>query len=151
LTACLSLTLPRGYSDIKHHLESWANKFEEFRDRNVWIVGVPEVYWGVAARPGDEFPADYYQLMVSNGFLIGRPESPFLKEVHEIQNGDLDRKSRDLMAHPPPNRGRCCLDDPQGYPFRWTEVMGEVAAHVAQKYYMHFRRSLTMPSLSDYI
>jgi hypothetical protein len=117
----------------------------------VWMVGVPEILGGVAVMPGVIYPPDYHELMISNGFMIARRNNAFLDEVHRMQNQDLDLRATQLQSNPPPDSGRCCQDDPKGYPIRWAELLGELMAMVGQKYYTHFRRVILSPHLNDYI
>lgn len=139
-----------GYSDIKHMVEPWRDYFNEFKDPNVWIVGVPEMPGGVEVRPGINYPPDYYKSMISNGFMIARPNNRLLQEVHDIQDEILDKHSQALKENPSP-QPRCCYGPPKGYPLRWPELMGENMALVAGKYIGHLSRKMAMPSLSDYL
>jgi hypothetical protein len=142
-----------GYTDVKNMGESWVPFFKEFDDPNVWMVGVPEIKGGVAWMPGPKWPGDdYYKKMISNCFMISRPNNQLLKEVHEMQNDILNKKVDDLIAHPPPDPGRCCQGiDPKGYPIRWAELLGELMAFVGQKYYMHFSRVMKFPAIGNYV
>ena len=145
----------RAYSDIKHHRESWVKYFDEFNNPDTWIVGVPELYWGVAWGPPEEsgpWPGgEPYKKLISNGFWIARPDNPILAEVHQLQDKTLERKKEDLKAYPPPIKTRCCLSDPQGYPIRWVELLGEKMSFVGLKYHTHIARVMQMPHLDDYI
>jgi hypothetical protein len=148
-----------AYSDIKHHKESWRKYWAEFRDPEVWMVGVPEIRGAFGVKPGVTYPPDYHEKMISNGFMIARGRNKFLEEVHRLQNEDLDTRLPQLIEHPSPDSGRCCpinaegypIRDPEGYPIRWAELMGELMAFVGQDYYQHFKRIIVMPHLHDYI
>ena len=149
------LIFSSAYSDIKHHKESWGKYFTQFHNPNTWIVGIPEIPGGVAWGPLDEsgpWPGnDCYQKLISNGFWIARPDNPMLAEVHQLQHKTLDRKKEDLKAHPPPIKTRCCQSDPQGYPIRWAELLGEKMSIVGLKYHTHLARVIAWPHLTDYI
>ena len=140
-----------AYSDIKHQVESWRKHFVEFKDPEVWMVGVPEILGGVAGHVGATYPPNYHELVISNGFMISRPRNKYLEEVHKLQNEDLDVRLPELKAHPSPDSGRCCQSNAQGYPIRWAELLGELMHWVAQDYYKHFKRVIKMPHLNDYI
>lgn len=139
-----------GYTDIKPMVEPWDVYFQEFNDPNVWMVGVPETPNGVAHRPNQPFPADYYKSMISNGFMIARRGNRLLQEVYEMQRQIMDFHAKALEEHPAPEP-RCCLQPRDGYPLRWAELMGENMAIVAGKYIGHLARKMKMPDLSDYL
>jgi hypothetical protein len=130
-------------------VESWGKYYEEFHDSNTWIVGVPEIKDGVAVRPGVEYPSEYYKSMISNGFMIARPNNRLLREVHDIQHAILDKHAQALEGHPA-LEPRCCQQPKGGYPLRWPELMGEIMALVAGKYVGHLSPTMKLPSLSDY-
>lgn len=140
-----------AYSDIKHQVESWRKYFVLFENPEVWMVGVPEFPGGEAFLPDKEYPKNYYKILMSNCFMISRPMNEYLEEVHRLQNEDLDVRLPELKLHPSPDAGRCCQEDPRGYPIRWAELMGELMHWVAKDYYKHFKRVMRMPSLFDYI
>jgi hypothetical protein len=143
-----------GYTDVKNMGESWKPYFKEFENPDVWMVGVPEIRGGMAWPPGPhKWPGDnYWENMISNGFMIARANNEFLKEVHDMQNQILREKADALIAHPPPDPGRCCQGvDPKGYPIGWAEILGELMAFKAQNYYTHFSRIMKFPPMGNYI
>jgi hypothetical protein len=109
-----------AYSDIKRMKESWRQYWVEFKDSDVWLVGLPEIKGGVAHRPGSTYPPSYYEYVISNGFMIARPRSEYLKNVHVLHQKDLDMHLSVLKQHPAPDSGRCGQSDPHGYPIRWA-------------------------------
>jgi hypothetical protein len=144
-----------AYTDVKHMGQPWDTFYEIFdEDPNVWIIGAPEIRGGVAWPPGPyKYPGDeYYLKMISNGFMISRPKNPCMEEVHRMQKEILAEKAKDIVAHPPPEPGRCCQGiDSKGYPIRWAELMGERMALMGQYYHTHFARVLEFPPMGDYI
>jgi hypothetical protein len=115
------------------------------------MIGIPEIPGGFGYRPGVKYPPNYHELMISNGFMIARPNTIFLKKVHEMQHADLDALSVKLRANPPPDSGRCCPDGGGNYPVRWGQMMGEPMAYVGMDYHSHFKRIMQMPFLNDYL
>jgi hypothetical protein len=147
-----------GYSDVKHMGDPWDVLYKIFdEDPNTWIVGVPEIPGGMAWPHGvyelPKNPAELEQKLISNGFMIARPKNPYQGEVHKLVTENLHKRADALVAHPPPDRGRCCFagQDPQGYPFRWAEFMGELMAYVGQKYFSHLCRVMKLPPIGAYL
>ena len=147
-----SLHYGGGYGDVKNMQNSWKPLWSKFDDPKVWIVGAPETPDGMAWIPG-HFPGDGFEdKVISNGWLISRSKNPLLEKVHDMQHDILDRNADELIAYPPPDRNRCCAgQDPQGYPIRWTELMGELMVFASQEYYDHLDRSMPFPNMGDYL
>lgn len=101
-------------------------------------------------RPRLVLSIDYYTSMISNGFMIARPQNQILKEAHMMQHEILHKHSQSIRENPAPEP-RCCQGYSNGYPLRWAELMGENMAFVAGKYIGHLRRVMAMPDLSNYV
>tara|TARA_B100000482_G_C12607895_1_gene297831 strand:- start:483 stop:1052 length:570 start_codon:yes stop_codon:yes gene_type:complete len=136
-----------GYSDIKRHSFSWKFAFDEFRNPNTWVIGVPEILGGVASPPHVDLSASF-DVLISNGFFIARPGNEYFAKVHARQNVILDKKWEILKQYPASN-ALCQYDCPK-YPLRCAELLGEIMSEYGLMFNEHLSRTLPMPDLSNY-
>jgi hypothetical protein len=139
-----------GYTDIKPPIERWDIYFNEFKNEETWLVGVPEIEGGVAVSPNTKLPDDAYKSLISNCFMIARKGNEILKLVHKWQHEILSRKMNELRKHPPPF-SRCCANHENGYPLRWAELQGELMSAACYPRVRHLRAVMKMTNLSDYL
>lgn len=146
-----TLHIGGGYYDVKPPLESWKKYFDLFKEPSVWMVGIPELKNWYSKVPGHTYPKDHHKVCIANGWFIGRPNTPLLHDVHDQQHRILDKHHDQLRLHPPPFP-RCCHNHENGYPLRWSELMGEITGLVVPKYYDgHVKAVMALPSVKNYL
>ncbi|CEM14543.1 unnamed protein product [Vitrella brassicaformis CCMP3155] len=151
-----------GYHDIKPETHSWADKFNELHDSNVWLYGVAETKGGVACDEGfcvkelcTTTPAswcsqnnccrtltnDEYAKLVVNCEWIMRPRTEMTRIWIEAVKNDLDQQIDNLKAHPAPFP-RCCQHGENNYPLAWAQLQGQKFHPLQYKFLKHIKQGL---------
>lgn len=144
-----------GWHDIKPTMTNYKVAWEEFEKPEVYLVGKPEIKGG-PAKVYDEnglWMPKYWSELVATNRWIGKPDTPFSKELYEKVNLLLDEKSALLKKFP----ARHAYDkkkknflgmvpgSSKGYPLQWT-VFGDLFHPLNYKYRKYINRSLPFDS-----
>ena len=133
-----------GYHDIKFRELSWKDEWKKFSDQDTWIVGRREKKesW-IGYPPGQEELKKKFNELVTMGWVICRPNTPFTKELLDTLHKVLDKHLEMLKKHPAeiprgyyPDRPHD-LAPPNSYPLRWLELMGEISHPLMYKHKDH--------------
>lgn len=157
-----------GWHDIKATGVSFAQVWDEFADDNIHLVGRPEIKGG-AAKTFDgqgKWMPDFWQDLVSVTAWVGRPYTPFSKEVYENLGKYLDENLELLSVnpakHPRDKRlnelsffkkvkkiaARLIVGENNDYPLTWT-VFGNAFHPACLNHRNRIARSLPVDELKN--
>jgi mannosyltransferase OCH1-like enzyme len=141
-----------GYHDIKHRNDSWVQCWNDdlwLQDDNIWMYGRREKLEGaIGYPPGMKHIQKEYNKLVSMGWIICKPNTPFLQELNNSINEILTLNYDMLQKYPAKNPGGYYSDKPfdlvpnNSYPLRWLEILGEIYHPLMLKYTMHIKFGL---------
>lgn len=134
-----------GYSDIKKTSGSWTSSFYELNRRNNWICGYKEVEGGVGYKPLES----YWQDLIGNCAYICKPNTPLTNEWYNTMLNLLNEKYEQLKIHPSANP-RDCAELGNGYPIKWTEMLGDIFHQVCYKYKEQIMNTLPISIFANY-
>jgi len=123
-----------GYSDVKPLKQSWSEAFKMLSKRDSFLgLGYREVgKHGVAVVDDENLykkMTDNYRLLIGCCSFIFKPHTFFTREWLFAVEDVLSRKY-DMLKY---NRGNI-MGDNEGYPLRWTEIMGNIFHPLCFKY-----------------
>ena len=152
-----------GYSDIKMIDYNWNEYFAIFDDSTIWAVGYSEIGpEGVALGSSNynELCKNYFKL-IGNGSYIIRKNTKLTKEwyddVHSLLNyyypllKKFPAKSpQDILGKKSSNRIFRKLGIGQSqYPFRWTQLLGDIFHPIIYKHTSHVNKTLPKVNTSE--
>jgi hypothetical protein len=126
-----------GYHDVKYRSHSWRGQWEAFANDRIWIKGRREQCPGYIGydvdRPHEtRFVQAHYHDLVTMGWVICRPHTPYTRRLLEYIESKLDFHLPKLRMYPSvcssgyyANRPFDKVPSDQAYPLRWLELMGE--------------------------
>lgn len=123
-----------GYADIKYTQKKWIDFFELLARSPAFGIGYTEIGPHGVARVGGALELEMmenYQEIIGVCAIIFRPRTDFTTEWFRRLNVLIDGKRDLLIQHParhPQDRLGALFQDGSisEYPFRWTEVGGDV-------------------------
>ena len=154
------------YCDIKNPRSSYLKSFDEINsNENIYINGYKEISMGYSCVPKIHYDSkihDYENIdeiihtkpgfysLVGNGAYIVRAQTPFTTEWYNnllyIMNEKYDR----LVENPAKEHRDKWGKNGSKYPFRWTELLGEIFHPLLYKYRDHVLKTLPRISCSNY-
>jgi len=136
-----------GYSDIKATTDSWASAYETFAaDTSAYISGYAESGPDCTANP--ELKAHWRHLL-GNGAYIVRPHTPFTNAWFVQTMAVLDRYYLRLKIHPA-KHARDCAEEGNGYPLRWSELLGQIFHPLCYQFRDYLRFDVPIPDCQVY-
>ena len=121
-----------GYTDIKQHTQPWKPAFNLLRDSGSWVVGYREVGKRGVAPVGGRLGGllrKNWRLLIGNCSYICKPYTSFTYDWYTEQHRRLDGFYDRLVENPGNVMG-----DNEGYPIRWTEILGDIFHPLCLKY-----------------
>lgn len=138
-----------GYTDIKAHSNSWEETFQLFNKNDSWAIGYREVSKGMTAQLPGILGIDIrenYSLLIGNGAYIFCPKTKFTFDWYTELHSRLDNFYENLKQNPGNIMG-----DNEGYPIKWTEILGEILHPLCLKYHKKLLHSeILLPDFSNY-
>lgn len=138
-----------GYSDIKATVADWNSAFKELEKSDKWILGYSEISKNATVKLEGKLGKDlrhHYKKLIGNCAYIFRPKSPFTFEWYEELHRRMDFYSDKLKQHP----GNV-LGDNEGYPIRWTGILGDIFHPLCLKYNENIIHNNTIkPDIENY-
>lgn len=139
-----------GYSDIKEPHGAWLPAIEMMQCSSAsYGLGYREVSSGMCAQLSGRIGRHLrirYRRLIGMGAFVMRPKTPLTEEWYKEMLSFLDKKSSDLENNPGNVRG-----DNQGYPIRWTGLLGDILQPICLKYSEHLIiEESVRPSFHDY-
>jgi hypothetical protein len=136
-----------GYSDIKKTTGSWIKSFNILRNSpDKWICGYKEI--GPNGVPFESL-ADKWEELVGNGAYICKPQTPFTEEWYSNMISLMDKKL-ELLKENPATYPQDKAEEGNGYPIRWSEMLGEIFHQVCYKYKEHVLNMLPISIFYGY-
>jgi hypothetical protein len=121
-----------GYADIKICLRSWKDVFDKLNNNdNKWVSGVREKYPSSTVAIEGYIGKDlkkYYNLLISNGAFVYKPNSPICKEWMQEVHARMDYYFEDLRNNPGG------IYDENNYPIPWAYLAGHIMHPLMLKY-----------------
>lgn len=125
-----------AYADVKWCERDWTKAFDMLGISDHYALGYSEVgAFGVAECETPQVRQmliDNYHKLIGVCAMICKAKTPFTTEWMQHVNAKLDSKFNDLKQ----NRGNV-MGDNEGYPLRWTELLGDIFHPLAYKYHKH--------------
>ena len=132
-----------GYSDIKTPTDSWMNSYKElYNNPNKWIIGIQELSNG----PSLEHLKDKYNDLIGNGAYICKANTPLTQKWYSTMMSVMDSKLENLKKYPSRTPQEIYSDE-YPYPFKWSELLGDIFHPLIYEYREHVL--YTLPTL-DY-
>ena len=134
-----------GYSDIKKASGSWKNSFDALYNSDKWICGYAEIEGGVGHPPLN----NKWKELIGNGAYICKANTPLTNLWYNEMIAFLDEKLELLKKHPAKHPDDCA-EKGEGYPIRWTEMLGRIFHQVVYKYKDNIMNTLPPPVFVDF-
>lgn len=141
-----------GYHDIKFRDSAWTSCWDEdnwLEDKNIWMYGRKEKNMGAIGHPpGEDGIKTMYDKLATMCWIICKPNTPYLIELNNSINSILDKHIDALKQCPGENPGGYysenpfSMADPNIYPIRWLELLGEIFHPLMLKYTDHIKFGL---------
>jgi hypothetical protein len=129
------------YGGISCNISQINNNFTEYIDKinlddKISIGGFLEKEDNVSYPPNLEYRKKWYPYLISDSCLISKPNSNYIKEIHQNQHKILDKYYNILIKRPklgllPPKTVPVKHDS---YPLRLEEILGELNSLIGMKY-----------------
>jgi hypothetical protein len=147
-----------GYSDVKPTAKNWRPLFDLLQDPDVFGLGYTEVSPQGIAAVGGELELEMkrnYQKIVGVCAMIFKPNTFFTSAWYEELITLIEKHSEALRQnparHPQDHLGAKFSDGTiSRYPFRWTEVGGDIFHPLAYKYSNQILHCDISPSFENY-
>jgi len=144
-----------AYSDIKKQDQSFLIALKELNDdEDKWLIGYPEEKPNDIAKVKNkrlyEKMKENYNLLLGNGSYIVKPNTPFTQKWYKELLKTMDKYYNQLVKYPA-KTVRQIYSKEYKYPFRWSQLLGEIFHPLCLKYNKHILRTLKAPSMEDYI
>ena len=141
-----------GYHDIKYRDESWAECWEKdnwLEDDSIWMYGRREKdAEAIGYPPGMQHIQSEYEKMITMGWIICKPYTPFTHDLMQQIHDKLDSVYDQLRIYPGLKSSGYYADKPfdpvpeESYPLRWLELLGEIFHPLMLKYTDHIKFGL---------
>jgi hypothetical protein len=139
-----------GYHDIKFRKESWRNCWGDWlNDNTLWMYGRQEYRESsIGYPPNYKHIKMHYLHMITMGWIICKPNTPYLKRLMYNMNKVLDKHYENLKKNPATKdnnyyRQFIHHSPPKNeYPLKWTELLGELAHPLMLYYTPHIKYGL---------
>jgi Capsular polysaccharide synthesis protein len=143
-----------GYSDIKYTNHSWKPYFLKLDHSDAYGMGYTEIGpGGVAPLPGalGLNLRRNWNLLLGNGAYIWKPNNEFTSNWLLNLHQTLDMKHDALKAKPARTpRDKYNVNDPNSYPLRWSEILGDIFHPLCYEYRDKIIHGLVPPSFTNY-
>ncbi len=139
------------YTDIKEIRGDLANSVRILNsDDGLWATGYPELgRWSTANVPGHlgQQIRRHYGLLMGMGLFAFKPQTPLAGEALQ----EMERRMTERMiALEAADAGESdSYNPPQGYPFGWTELLGEILHPISLKYHKHIYKDDTLGVITE--
>lgn len=123
-----------GYSDVKPCSKSWKSSFD-YLEKNpaYWLLSYREVAKRGVAQVANKnllkILNNYWHLLAGNCAYICRANTPFTLNWYTELNSRMDDYLPELKINPGNIMG-----DNEGYPIKWTAILGEIYHPLCLKY-----------------
>lgn len=138
-----------GYTDIKPARHPWLPMFQRLDESTAWAIGFREsghLWIGDLPKPIGDLPRRYHHLLIADQAFIMRPHSPLTTLWMDEVNRRLEYYADDLARFPGNTMG-----DNQGYPIRWTGILGDVNGGILLRYHKHLLQDPRLrPEMENY-
>lgn len=138
-----------GYHDVKFRKESWKDcwvKDDWLKNENIWMYGRREkCESNIACPPNMENKENIkkeYAKLVTMGWIICKPQTPFIKELVTQIETILTKHQNKLEKNPPIDPRQTNGGSENNYPIRWLEILGEISHPLMLTYNDHIKFGL---------
>lgn len=147
-----------GYTDIKHTNRDWNELFSKLKNSNSFGMGYTEIGPHGIAQVGGKLEIEMkenFSKIIGVCAMLFKSQTTFTQEWYQEINTLLDDKLNVLISNParhPQDRYGASFTDGSisNYPFRWTEVGGDIFHPLAYKYYQSILHDDMAPSFVGY-
>jgi hypothetical protein len=147
-----------GYTDIKPTSKNWSGFFYLLEQSDAFGIGYTEIGPQGVARVGGELEKEMqnnYEKLIGVCSMIFRPQTEFTSTWYRLLHQLIDSKAEQLIRnparHPQDHLGVQFTDGSiSAYPFRWTEVGGDIFHPLAYQFTSKIMHADMAPSFSNY-
>lgn len=139
-----------GYSDIKKTNKSWIPSIELInKNKNIYGIGYKEIGKHGVPTICHDIVKNNWKKLIGNGAYILKKNTPFVNEWYNKLLLEMDNNFEQLKKYPGKKPQEIWTKE-YPYPFRWSQILGDIFHPLCYKYNVHILQSLPSPSFNNY-